>query len=92
MRVMLRSVGLGIVLLAMALWGTGCAFQSLLSGVEVRPDVDQRVVASELRHLIEAALAEAGIAIAFPQRDLHLDAARPLPVQLVAPAGAEHAG
>ncbi len=56
--------------------------------VEVRAGVEARAVASELRHLIASALSYAGIVIAFPQCDLHIDAARPLPVQLIPPAGA----
>ncbi len=40
-------------------------------------------VASDLRHMIAGAFAENGIVIAFPQRDLHLDAMRPLPVEIV---------
>jgi small-conductance mechanosensitive channel len=40
-------------------------------------------VASDLRHMIASTFAEAGIAIAFPQRDLHLDSARPLQVQVL---------
>ena len=34
--------------------------------------------------MIAGALAEQGIVIAFPQRDLHLHADRPIPVELVA--------
>jgi len=40
-------------------------------------------VASDLRHMIAGTFAENGIVIAFPQRDLHLDTARPLQVELV---------
>jgi small-conductance mechanosensitive channel len=40
-------------------------------------------VGSELRQMIATAFAENGIAVAFPQRDLHLNATRPLPVVLV---------
>ena len=43
-------------------------------------------VSSDLRLMIAGALSEHGIVISFPQRDLHLDAARPLQVQVVAPA------
>jgi len=57
--------------------------------VEVHPGVEARVVASEMRHLIDEALSEAGVVIAFPQRDVHLDTAGPLPVQLVPPPGGE---
>jgi small-conductance mechanosensitive channel len=45
---------------------------------------DSRRVASDLRYMIEKSFTEAGIAIAFPQRDVHLDASRPIPVQVVA--------
>lgn len=41
-------------------------------------------VGSDLRQMIVGAFAENGIVVAFPQRDLHLDTARPLAVQIVA--------
>ncbi|MCI0745058.1 MAG: mechanosensitive ion channel [Verrucomicrobia subdivision 3 bacterium] len=40
-------------------------------------------VASDLRQMIAGAFAENGIVMAFPQRDIHLDAVRPLQVQVV---------
>lgn len=40
-------------------------------------------VGSDLRQMIAGAFAQNGIAIAFPQRDLHLDTVRPLQVQVV---------
>jgi potassium efflux system protein len=40
-------------------------------------------VASDLRLMIAGAFAESGIVIAFPQRDLHFDLARPLAVEIV---------
>jgi small-conductance mechanosensitive channel len=40
-------------------------------------------VASDLRHMIGSAFTEAGVVIAFPQRDLHLDSLRPLQVQVL---------
>lgn len=40
-------------------------------------------VGSDLRLMITGAFAENGIVIAFPQRDLHLDAGTPLPVKIV---------
>jgi small-conductance mechanosensitive channel len=45
-------------------------------------------IASDLRQMIAGTFAEHGIIIAFPQRDIHLDAARPVPVQIMAPADA----
>jgi small-conductance mechanosensitive channel len=43
-------------------------------------------IESDVRHAIDALLREAGIAIAFPQRDVHLDVSRPVAVQLLPPA------
>jgi small-conductance mechanosensitive channel len=45
-------------------------------------------VSSDLRMMIAGAFAENAISIAFPQRDLHLFADRPLPVQVVSPPAA----
>ncbi len=49
------------------------------------PATDARVVRSDIRHRIDKLFKEAGIVIAFPQRDLHLDTAAPLEVRLVSP-------
>jgi small-conductance mechanosensitive channel len=40
-------------------------------------------VASDMRFMLEKRFAEAGISIPFPQRDMHLDSARPLQVELM---------
>jgi len=45
-------------------------------------------VMSDLRFMIGKRLDEAGVVIAFPQRDVHLDAPRPLKVEIVRDAGA----
>ena len=47
---------------------------------------DGRQIASDLRLMIEKALGEAGIAVPYPQRDVHLDAAGPLKVEVVSRA------
>jgi small-conductance mechanosensitive channel/predicted nucleic acid-binding Zn-ribbon protein len=53
-------------------------------------------VASDLRQMIAGAFAENGLVMAFPQRDLHLDSARPLAVEIVPsqdkPQGDDQAG
>ena len=46
---------------------------------------DNRAVVSEIRHRISEALARAGMVIAFPQRDVHIDAQSPIPVKIVPP-------
>jgi potassium efflux system protein len=43
-------------------------------------------VSSDLRLMIAGAFSEKGVVIAFPQRDLHLEAVRPIQVQMVAPS------
>ena len=47
-------------------------------------DLSERMnIESDVRFRIDDLFREAGIVIAFPQRDVHLDAAAPLPVQIV---------
>ena len=41
---------------------------------------DRMILSSELREAIYARLSEAGIVIAFPQRDVHLDSVNPIRV------------
>jgi len=43
---------------------------------------------SELHSALYEKLREAGIGIAFPQRDVHLSAAEPLPVRILREEGA----
>lgn len=63
---------------------------SLLFGlyfwVVINPDVSWKTIASDLRYMISRALAEHGIEIAFPQRDIHLNASRPLDVRVISDA------
>lgn len=56
--------------------------------LEMRPGVSSVVVMSDLRFMVHKALEEAGIAVPFPQRDVHLDASRPLQVQIAGRAPA----
>jgi len=51
--------------------------------VEIKPGVDWRVIASDLRYMLHKTLLANGIVMAFPQRDIHVDAAQPLQVRLV---------
>ncbi len=46
------------------------------------PATDPRVVRSDIRHRIDKLLKEAGIVIAFPQRDVHIDVTGPLDVRV----------
>ena len=56
--------------------------------VNVTTQTDFRVVASDLRFMIERLFREADISIAYPQRDVHLDQARPFEI-VMKPAGPE---
>lgn len=51
--------------------------------VEFSEHGDPRRVRSDLLHMIDHAFAEAGIVIPFPQRDVRLAAAEPVPVKVV---------
>ena len=48
----------------------------------MRGMMDIRIVASDIRFHLDELFREAGIVIAFPQRDVHLDTTRPLEVTL----------
>ncbi len=60
--------------------------------IKLSPLLDQRVLRSNLRHSIDQSFREHGISIAFPQRDVHLDAARPISVRVVRGADPEEGG
>jgi small-conductance mechanosensitive channel len=65
----------------------------LLYWLRLGGDLGGPAVDSDLRFAIYGALAEAGIEIAFPQRDVHLDVKAPLQVQLSAQGvGADASG
>jgi small-conductance mechanosensitive channel len=50
---------------------------------DVSGERDLRRVRSNIRYRITELFGEAGIVIAFPQRDIHLASAAPLPVRLL---------
>lgn len=60
--------------------------------VRMRRFMDRRIIESDIRFRIDALFREAGITIAFPQRDVHLDSLSPLQVQMLPPAVGEVAG
>ncbi|PLX40118.1 MAG: mechanosensitive ion channel protein [Deltaproteobacteria bacterium] len=57
-------------------------FETLFWAPINRP-MDLRIIESELRFEIDSAFKEAGIVIAFPQRDIHFDKMSPLEVSLI---------
>lgn len=64
-------------------FGADALMFSLSFWLELHPDVDRWVVQSDLRFIIHEAFAKAGIIIAYPQRDVHLDSSQPLRIQMV---------
>lgn len=69
-------------------FGDNALMFALVFWLGLRPGVDDIVVRSELRQRLLALFDEAGIVLAFPQRDVHLDAVRPLEVKLVSSSAA----
>ncbi len=59
---------------------------SLFFWAKAKAPMELKRVESQLRFVLDGLLAEAGITIAFPQMDMHLDTARPLRVE-ISPAG-----
>ena len=55
--------------------------------VRMRRMMDRRIVESDIRYMIDALFREAGLVIAFPQRDVHLDSRDPIQVQLLRNGG-----
>jgi small-conductance mechanosensitive channel len=45
--------------------------------------IQRRTIESRLRYRIDDMFRQAGIVIAFPQQDVHLDTSRPLQVRLL---------
>lgn len=54
--------------------------------IHMRRMMDRRIIESDIRYRIDGLFREAGIVIAFPQRDVHLDSHKPIEVKVV-PAG-----
>ena len=52
--------------------------------LRMRRLMDRRTIESDIRYRIDALFREAGIVIAFPQRDVHFDAVKPVEVRVLA--------
>jgi small-conductance mechanosensitive channel len=51
--------------------------------IKMRGQTARRGIESDVRHRVDVLFREAGIVFAYPQRDIHLDAARPISVRLL---------
>jgi potassium-dependent mechanosensitive channel len=65
-------------------FGDNALVFALYIWVELSAGVNSMQVMSDVRFMIEKTFAEAGVNVAYPQRDIHVDAAKPLRVALVA--------
>lgn len=63
----------------------------LLIWVNMRRLIERLMIESDLRYQIEHLFREAGIVIAFPQRDVHLDTSKPLELRMM-PADEKQSG
>ena len=55
----------------------------LLFWANITSPTDRAVLESDIRFLIDEDFAKAGVVIAYPQRDVHLDVTSPVPVRMV---------
>ena len=63
-------------------FGDSALVFSLYFWVTLESSTSSLVIASDVRHMIDRQLRDAGITIAFPQRDVHLDVKGPVDVRL----------
>ena len=49
--------------------------------------LDRRLTESNVRFRIDELFREAGLVIAFPQKDVHLDTRQPLELRIIGPSG-----
>jgi len=64
-------------------FGDSTLIFALYFWINYGPEVNPLLVASDLRFMIDKRFAEANIVLAFPQRDIHLDSAQPLRVEIM---------
>lgn len=68
-------------------FGDNAMIFALYFWIDYGPEVNPLRVASDLRFMIEQRFTEESIAIACPQRDVHLDSEQPLRVEVVSASG-----
>jgi potassium-dependent mechanosensitive channel len=68
-------------------FGDNAMIFALYFWIDYGPEVNPLRVASDLRFMIEQRFTEESIAVACPQRDVHLDSEQPLRVEVVSSSG-----
>jgi small-conductance mechanosensitive channel len=67
----------------MILAGDNALIFDIYFWISIRQIIERRKIESSVRFHIDALFREAGLVIAFPQRDVHLDTQEPLQVRLI---------
>lgn len=63
-------------------FGDNALIFALYFWIDLSPSTNSMQVMSDLRFMIDKEMREAGVDIAFPQRDIHLDAKHPIRIEL----------
>ena len=64
-------------------FGDNALIFDLYCWISINRLMDRRIIESDLRFIINELFRDAGIVIAFPQRDIHIDTAKPLDLRIV---------
>ncbi|MBI5094487.1 MAG: mechanosensitive ion channel [Candidatus Hydrogenedentes bacterium] len=70
-------------------FGDSALVFELLFWVDLTGLSDPRIVCSDIRFIIDRLFAEAGVTMAYPQRDVHVDTRRPLDIRVISQADAQ---
>jgi len=64
-------------------FGNNALIFELYFWISINKVIERRIITSSIRFLIEELFGTAGIIIAFPQNNVHLDTTKPLELHLV---------
>jgi potassium-dependent mechanosensitive channel len=68
-------------------FGDNALIFDLYCWISIQRMMDRKIIESDIRYRINALFNEAGIVIAYPQRDIHLDTIKPLDIRLLQSQG-----
>ena len=64
-------------------FGSDSLIFDLFFWLKIQTPIERKIIESDLRFMIEGLLQDAGIRIAYPQRDVHLDSKQPLQIRVL---------
>jgi len=70
-------------------FGNDALIFDLYFWLRIQTALERRVVESDLRFMVEGTFTEAGISMAFPQREMHLNSRDPIPIRILSDAPPE---